>query len=165
MGLTNLRARAPICLRTRGSYRSKPYNLVFCMSDKSPCVTEAQTGLRSAKTEPLSGTYNLFGAKDWSGQMCAVTLDQPIPGFVTAEQWRFIRTLEPTGSLPGGFDLSAASESMRLRGFYLFNLPADAVPRNGRFAPFQVPTSDQITLHARTILARIHLKKLGTSLG
>ncbi|MET0428122.1 MAG: hypothetical protein ABW026_06445 [Microvirga sp.] len=94
-----------------------------------------------------------------------MTLDQPIPSFVAADEWRFIRTLEPTGSPPLGFDLSAASESMRVRGFYLFDLPTDVAPQNALFAPFQVPTAEQIKQHARTILARINLKKVGSSVG
>jgi len=129
------------------------------MSDEASRVSKVLPRPYSAETEPLSSIYDLYGHKKRSGRMCAVTLNHPIPGFMAAGEWQLIRTFEPTGAPPLGFDPSAASESMLLQGFHLFNLPTDDCQEKGQFGPSQELAAEQIKLHALTMLARINPKK------
>ena len=68
---------------------------------------------------PLAA-YNVFRRKQQPALRCAVRQDRPVPAFVNGETWVFggiATTKEP----PPGFQPEAASEAMRLTGYYLFH--------------------------------------------
>ncbi|WP_336490389.1 hypothetical protein [Methylobacterium nigriterrae] len=67
-----------------------------------------------------SAAYNVFRRKRKPALRCAVRQDRPVPTFVNGETWDFggvATTTEP----PPGFQPEAASEAMRLTGYYLFH--------------------------------------------
>ena len=59
--------------------------------------------------------YNLFRHKLQPELRCAVPEDQPVPSFVTSEQWDFWGTLE-------GISRLGLSSGPRLKGFHLFQV-------------------------------------------
>ena len=63
--------------------------------------------------------YNLFRRKDEADLYCAVPEDIAVPSFVTQETWQFARSVEL--DVLSGFDATAAEESVKANGFYLFH--------------------------------------------
>jgi hypothetical protein len=63
--------------------------------------------------------YNLFRRKDEADLYCAVPEDIAVPSFVTEETWEFARSLKL--EVLSGFDATAAEESVKANGFYLFH--------------------------------------------
>ena len=68
---------------------------------------------RASATSELR--YNLFRHKSQPELRCAVPEDQPVPGFVTSEQWDFWGTLE-------GISRLGLSPGTRHKGFHLFQV-------------------------------------------
>jgi hypothetical protein len=64
--------------------------------------------------------YNLFRHSDKQDLVCAVPEDCAVPGFIADRTWDFERKLMEPATAPRGFDASAATDGVRLNGFYLF---------------------------------------------
>ncbi|AWN42854.1 hypothetical protein DK389_23060 [Methylobacterium durans] len=65
--------------------------------------------------------YNVFCRKRQPALRCAVRQDRPVPSFVHGDTWEFGGTIQNAQQAPAGFRLDAASEAMRLTGYYLFH--------------------------------------------
>jgi len=64
--------------------------------------------------------YNLFRHRGKQDLVCAVPEDCPVPGFIAGQAWDFdCKVAEPIAA-PMAFDASAAINSVRFNGFYLF---------------------------------------------
>lgn len=68
--------------------------------------------------------YNLFRNNQRSKLFCAVPEDRPVPGFIEAEAWSFVRVLRRYDVAPSGFHDRAARAGVRYNGFYLFQVTA-----------------------------------------
>ena len=77
--------------------------------------------------------YNLFRHKWRPGLCCAVPESDPVPSFVTGEQWDFEGNWEGPISLPG-LKLTAAESGVCADGFHLFQ----SVGPHGRLALMRV---------------------------
>ena len=64
--------------------------------------------------------YNLFRHRSKQELVCAVPEDCPVPGFIATKAWGFDRKVTEPAAAPVGFKASAASDSVRFNGFYLF---------------------------------------------
>ena len=64
--------------------------------------------------------YNLFRRRDKQELVCAVPEDCAVPGFIAQKAWDFDHKVTEPASAPMGFDASAATDSVRFNGFYLF---------------------------------------------
>jgi hypothetical protein len=64
--------------------------------------------------------YNLFRRREYPALYCAVPEDQPVPTFLSGERWEFACRADKTSAARGGFNLEAAENGARTRGFYLF---------------------------------------------
>jgi hypothetical protein len=67
-------------------------------------------------------SYNLFRRKGRSELVCAVPEDRPVPAFITGTLWTFGGTLEHPERHRLAFNSEAADASVRVNGFYLFQL-------------------------------------------
>ena len=67
-------------------------------------------------------TYNLFRRKGRLELVCAVPEDQPVPVFITGVLWEFGGKLENADRDPFAFNHAAAHASVRVNGFYLFQI-------------------------------------------
>ncbi len=65
-------------------------------------------------------TYNLFRHRNKQDLVCAVPEDCAVPGFIAGRTWDFDRTLTEPAAVPRGFNADAATNGVRLNGFYLF---------------------------------------------
>jgi hypothetical protein len=65
-------------------------------------------------------TYNLFRHRDNQDLVCAVPEDCAVPGFIAGRVWDFDRKLTEPATVPMGFNTRAATNGVRLNGFYLF---------------------------------------------
>ena len=65
--------------------------------------------------------YNVFRRKRQPALRCAVRQDQPVPTFIRSDTWEFSGTIGCTQETAAGFRACAASEAMRLTGYYLFH--------------------------------------------
>ena len=83
--------------------------------------------------EAIELRYNLFRHKWRPGLCCAVPESDPVPSFVTGEQWDFEGTWEGPISLPG-LNPTTAEPGMRFNGFHLFQ----SVGPHGRLALMRV---------------------------
>jgi len=64
--------------------------------------------------------YNLFRHRDNQDLVCAVPEDHAVPGFIAGRAWGFDRKLTEPATAPMGFNTRAATNGVRLNGFYLF---------------------------------------------
>ena len=64
--------------------------------------------------------YNFFRHRDEQHLICAVPEDGAIPGFITDKSWQLAHKVADPAAAPIGFDKRAATQGMRLNGFYLF---------------------------------------------
>ena len=64
--------------------------------------------------------YNLFRHRGKQELVCAVPEDCAVPGFIAQKAWDFDCKVTEPAAAPVGFDASAATESARFNGFYLF---------------------------------------------
>ena len=64
--------------------------------------------------------YNLFRHRGQQDLVCAVPEDCTVPGFIAEKAWDFDHKVTEPASAPMGFDASAATDSVRFNGFYLF---------------------------------------------
>ena len=67
-------------------------------------------------------TYNLFRRKRRAELVCAVPEDWPVPVFITGALWEFGGKLENADRHPFAFNYEAAEASVRVNGFYLFQM-------------------------------------------
>jgi hypothetical protein len=67
-------------------------------------------------------TYNLFRRKRRAELVCAVPEDRPVPVFITGALWEFGGKLENADREPFAFNHEAAEASVRVNGFYLFQM-------------------------------------------
>jgi hypothetical protein len=67
-------------------------------------------------------TYNLFRRKRRAELVCAVPEDRPVPAFITGALWEFGGKLEDADRDPLAFNHEAAGASVRVNGFYLFQM-------------------------------------------
>jgi hypothetical protein len=67
-------------------------------------------------------TYNLFRRKQRAELVCAVPEDWPVPVFITGALWEFGGKLENADRDPFAFNYKAAEASVRMNGFYLFQI-------------------------------------------
>ena len=67
-------------------------------------------------------TYNLFRRKRRAELVWAVPEDWPVPVFVTGALWEFGGKLENADRDPFAFNYEAAEASVRVNGFYLFQM-------------------------------------------
>jgi hypothetical protein len=65
--------------------------------------------------------YNVFRRKQQSALRCAVPQDQPVPTFLHGGDWEFGGTIKCHEPTPAGFRPEAASDAVRLNGFYLYH--------------------------------------------
>ncbi|MDR7039738.1 hypothetical protein J2X36_004516 [Methylobacterium sp. BE186] len=65
--------------------------------------------------------YNVFRRKQQPALCCAVRQDWPVPSFVNGETWDFGGTVRAAEFTLAGFQPAAASQAMRLTGYYLFH--------------------------------------------
>jgi hypothetical protein len=65
--------------------------------------------------------YNVFRRKRQPALRCAVPQDLPVPIFLHGEKWEFGGTIKGNQPTPAGFRPEAASDAVRLTGFYLFH--------------------------------------------
>ena len=65
--------------------------------------------------------YNVFRRKQQPALRCAVRQDRPVPGFIQGETWEFGGTIKGSQPTPAGFRPEAATQAMRLTGYYLFH--------------------------------------------
>nr|WP_082504636.1 MULTISPECIES: hypothetical protein [unclassified Methylobacterium] len=65
--------------------------------------------------------YNVFRRKQQSALRCAVPQDQPVPTFLHGGDWEFGGTIKGHEPTPAGFRPEAASDAVRLNGFYLYH--------------------------------------------
>src|SRR3954463_11921155 len=66
--------------------------------------------------------YNLFRRKERDELICAVPEDRPVPAFITDTFWEFGGKLENADQEPFAFNREAADASVRVNGFYLFQM-------------------------------------------
>ena len=64
--------------------------------------------------------YNLFRYRDNQDLICAVPEDHAVPRFIAGRTWGFDRKLTEAATAPTGFNTRAATNGVRLNGFYLF---------------------------------------------
>jgi hypothetical protein len=64
--------------------------------------------------------YNLFRHRDKQHVICAVPEGLTVPGFLAEKTWEFVCTLAEPAAAPIGFNRRAATEGVRVNGFYLF---------------------------------------------
>ncbi len=64
--------------------------------------------------------YNLFRHRGKQELICAVPEDCAVPGFIAEEAWDFDCKVTELTAAPMGFKASAATQSVRFNGFYLF---------------------------------------------
>ena len=64
--------------------------------------------------------YNVFRRRGVSGLCCAVPQHRPVPAFIQGETWDLGGTISGKGTIPLGFQPKAATEAMRMLGYYLF---------------------------------------------
>ena len=104
--------------------------------------TATTRGEPSMKSHPIAANraneaielrYNLFRHKWRPGLCCAVPESDPVPSFVTGEQWDFGGTWEGAIS-PPGLNPTTAEPGMRFNGFHLFQ----SVGPHGRLALMRV---------------------------
>ena len=67
-------------------------------------------------------TYNLFRRKRRAELVCAVPEDRPVPVFITGALWEFGGKLANADREPLAFNHDAAEASVRVNGFYLFQM-------------------------------------------
>lgn len=67
-------------------------------------------------------TYNLFRRKGRAELVCAVPEDRPVPAFITGALWEFGGKLANADRDPFAFNHKAAHASVRMNGFYLFQV-------------------------------------------
>lgn len=67
-------------------------------------------------------TYNLFCRKGHAALVCAIPEDWPVPAFIMAELWVYGGKLETSDVDPSAFNHETADASVRLIGFYLFQV-------------------------------------------
>jgi hypothetical protein len=67
-------------------------------------------------------TYNLFRRKCRAELVCAIPEDRPVPAFITGALWEFGGKLENADRDPLAFNHEAAEASVRVNGFYLFQM-------------------------------------------
>ena len=72
--------------------------------------------------------YNLFRHRSKQDLICAVPEDCAVPGFIAEEAWNFDCKITEFTAPPMGFDASAATQSVRFNGFYLFQSFGKPVP-------------------------------------
>ena len=68
------------------------------------------------------GNYSLFCRKGCAELLCAVPEDRPVPAFITGASWAFGGKLENVDRDPFAFNDEAAEASVRVNGFYLFQM-------------------------------------------
>jgi hypothetical protein len=95
-------------------------------------------------------TYNLFRRKGRAELVCAVPEDRPVPVFITGALWEFGGKLENADRDPFAFNYEAAEASVRVNGFYLFQM---AKPLAVSF-PAQQRSGSRVTLPALKAPAR-----------
>jgi hypothetical protein len=88
-------------------------------------------------------TYNLFCRRGRAELVCAVPEDRPVPAFITALNWEFGGKLENADRDPHAFNHEAAGASVRVNGFYLFQMTK----------PLNVSFPDQQAQGGSTLLA------------
>jgi hypothetical protein len=67
-------------------------------------------------------TYNLFRRKCRAELVCAIPEDRPVPVFITGALWEFGGKLQNADRDPLAFNQHAAEASVRVNGFYLFQI-------------------------------------------
>ena len=67
-------------------------------------------------------TYNLFRRKGRTELVCAIPEDRLVPDFITGASWEFGGKLENAHRHPFAFNREAADASVRVNGFYLFQM-------------------------------------------
>ena len=94
-------------------------------------------------------TYNLFRRKRRAELVCAVPEDWPVPVFITGASWEFGGKLENADRNPLAFNREAAEASVRVNGFYLFQMIKPLVvsfpvqqrsPSRGKLPALKAPT-------------------------
>lgn len=65
--------------------------------------------------------YNVFRRKRQPAPRCAVPQDQPVPVFLHGEDWESGGTIKGNLPTPAGFRPQAASDAVRMTGFYRFH--------------------------------------------
>jgi hypothetical protein len=65
-------------------------------------------------------TYNMFRRSDDQEIFCAVSEDQPVPGFIDGVSWLYHGTVRDDRAVPIGFLPHVARKVSDLNGFYLF---------------------------------------------
>ena len=65
--------------------------------------------------------YNVLRRKRQPALRCAVPQGRPVPIFIQGETWEFGGTIKSTQPTPAGFRPAAASEAVRLTGYYLYH--------------------------------------------
>jgi hypothetical protein len=64
--------------------------------------------------------YNLFRHREKQHVICAVPEGLTVPNFIAEKTWEFVRKLAEPAAVPIGFNPRAATEGVRVNGFYLF---------------------------------------------
>ena len=64
--------------------------------------------------------YNLFRHRDKQHVICAVPEGHGVPNFIAEKTWEFVRKLAEPAAAPIEFNPRAATEGVRVNGFYLF---------------------------------------------
>ncbi|GEP07332.1 hypothetical protein [Methylobacterium oxalidis] len=72
--------------------------------------------------------YNLFRHSEKDELICAIPEDAPVLGFVRAPRWIFAGRIDTARSNPPPFDRSAAQESIKYNGYYLFQMVSSTMP-------------------------------------
>jgi len=67
-------------------------------------------------------TYNVFRRKGRAELVCAIPEDRMVPDFITGASWEFGGKLENADRHPFAFNHEAADASVRVNGFYLFQM-------------------------------------------
>ena len=72
-------------------------------------------------TQPDPQVWNMFKRREEGEIWCAVPVDAPIPNFLFSGEWDFSGQHPERHALPG-FQRTLARQSVRINGFYLFQL-------------------------------------------
>jgi len=64
--------------------------------------------------------YNLFRHREKQHVICAVPEGLTVPNLIAEKTWEFVRKLAEPAAAPIGFNPRAATEGVRVNGFYLF---------------------------------------------
>jgi hypothetical protein len=68
----------------------------------------------------VAGPFNVFRRKRAPGLCCAVPEHQPVPRFLSPDDWEYAAKVTGVRDAPSGFRFHAAYAGVRFNGFYVF---------------------------------------------